>query len=91
MPFDHRGRRRGAGDQAAHLLVLDAGAQAAGALISMVMHDRRAAVVAHLVLADGVEDQPASTLRRQTWVPALAAMVHGKHQPLQWNIGSVHR
>ena len=33
----------------------------------------------------------ASTLRRQMLVPALAAMVHGKHQPLQWNIGSVHR
>ena len=24
-------------------------------------------------------------------MPALAAIVHGKHQPLQWNIGSVHR
>ena len=33
----------------------------------------------------------ASTVRRQTFVPAFAAMVHGKHQPLQWNIGSVHR
>jgi hypothetical protein len=33
----------------------------------------------------------ASTRRRQTWVPATAVMVHGKHQPLQWNIGSVHR
>ena len=33
----------------------------------------------------------ASTRRRQTWVPACAVIVHGKHQPLQWNIGSVHR
>ncbi len=33
----------------------------------------------------------ASTRRRQTLVPAIAATVHGKHQPLQWNIGSVHR
>jgi len=32
-----------------------------------------------------------STLRRQTLTPAAAAMVQGKHQPLQWNIGSVHR
>ncbi len=32
-----------------------------------------------------------STLRRQTLVPALAARVHGKHQPLQWNIGRVHK
>jgi hypothetical protein len=27
----------------------------------------------------------ASTLRKQTLVPATAASVHGKHQPLQWN------
>src|SRR4029079_13770213 len=33
----------------------------------------------------------ARTWRRQTWVPATAAIVHGKHQPLQWNIGSVQR
>src|SRR5256885_9409599 len=32
-----------------------------------------------------------STLRRHTCVPASIATVHGKHQPLQWNIGSVHR
>ena len=31
------------------------------------------------------------TPRRQTWVPAWAVMVQGKHQPLQWNMGSVHR
>ena len=33
----------------------------------------------------------ARTQRRQTWVPAWTASVQGKHQPLQWNIGSVHR
>jgi len=32
-----------------------------------------------------------STRRRQTLVPACSAIVQGKHQPLQWNIGSVHR
>jgi len=32
-----------------------------------------------------------STFRRHTLVPAFSASVHGKHQPLQWNIGSVHR
>ena len=32
-----------------------------------------------------------STLRRQTLTPEAAAIVQGKHQPLQWNIGSVHR
>jgi hypothetical protein len=34
---------------------------------------------------------PASTRRRQTWVPASAVTVQGKHQPLQWNIGRVQR
>ena len=33
----------------------------------------------------------ARTARRQTWVPATTEIDHGKHQPLQWNIGSVHR
>src|SRR5262249_61422526 len=32
-----------------------------------------------------------STFRRQTWVPATAVTAHVKHQPLQWNIGSVQR
>ena len=31
------------------------------------------------------------TRRRHTLVPATAAMVQGKHQPLQWNMGSVHK
>ncbi len=33
----------------------------------------------------------ARTWRRHTCVPATAEMVQGKHQPLQWNIGRVHR
>ena len=33
----------------------------------------------------------ASVERRQTWTPACSVIVYGKHQPLQWNIGSVHR
>ena len=32
-----------------------------------------------------------STRRRHTLVPAMSAIVQGKHQPLQWNMGSVHR
>src|SRR3954452_24959001 len=32
-----------------------------------------------------------STLRIGTWRAATAVTAHGKHQPLQWNIGSVHR
>ncbi len=33
----------------------------------------------------------ARTQRRHTCVPATTDSVQGKHQPLQWNIGSVHR
>ena len=29
--------------------------------------------------------------RRHTWRPPTAVSAHGMHQPLQWNIGSVHR
>ncbi len=25
------------------------------------------------------------------WVPPAAVTAHGVHQPLQWNIGNVHR
>src|SRR3546814_9380183 len=32
-----------------------------------------------------------SALRRHTWVPPAAVTAHGKHQPLQWNIGSDQR
>ena len=32
-----------------------------------------------------------STLRRQTCVPPTATVAQGNDQPLQWNIGSVHR
>jgi hypothetical protein len=31
------------------------------------------------------------TLRRQTLVPPCAATPHDMHQPLQWNMGTVHR
>ena len=33
----------------------------------------------------------ARTARRQTCVPESSEIDQGKHQPLQWNIGSVHR
>jgi hypothetical protein len=35
--------------------------------------------------------RPASTARRHTCVPPIAASAHPVHQPLQWNIGSVQR
>jgi hypothetical protein len=31
------------------------------------------------------------TQRSVTWVPPTTDSDHGKHQPLQWNIGNVHR
>src|SRR5690242_2523439 len=34
---------------------------------------------------------PASTLSRQTCVAPAAVTAQVKHQPLQWNMGSVHR
>src|SRR5262245_6753704 len=33
----------------------------------------------------------ARTQRRHTCVPAATEIDQGKHQPLQWNIGKVHR
>ena len=33
----------------------------------------------------------ARTQRNVTWVPATTEIDQGKHQPLQWNIGSVQR
>ena len=35
--------------------------------------------------------RPGSTRRRHTCVAPSAVTPHVKHQPLQWNIGSVHR
>lgn len=32
-----------------------------------------------------------SIVRKQTWVPPTAVTAQVKHQPSQWNIGSVHR
>ena len=43
------------------------------------------------VIGNGVIHRAARTARRHTCVPATTEIDHGKHQPLQWNIGSVHR
>ena len=34
---------------------------------------------------------PGSRVRNIKCVPPTAVTAHGKHQPLQWNMGSVHR
>jgi hypothetical protein len=82
---------RGTGDEAGDA-VLDAGAQAVGGVDQHAVDDRRAAHVGHLVAADELEDQRRVDLAQADVDAGVgSAMVQGKHQPLQWNIGSVHR
>ena len=38
-----------------------------------------------------VDERAGSTWRRQIWRAPTAVTAQGKHQPLQWNSGSVHR
>ena len=54
-------------------------------------HDRRAAEMRHSFSAIRSYIVLARTCRRQTWMPAFTLIDQGKHQPLQWNIGSVQR
>ena len=56
--LDHRGRRRGAGDHAAHRLV-DAFAQLGWRRDQQVVHDRRGAVMVDAVLAHRSRGSPA--------------------------------
>ena len=88
--FEHGDRRRGAGDQSDHALGGCALRRIRG-VDQRVVDDRRAAHVGDAVLSISSKIFAGSTLRRQTLMPAAAAMVQGKHQPLQWNIGSVQR
>jgi hypothetical protein len=56
------------------------------------MHDdRRAAHVVTPWSRHGVEDRLGLDPAQADMVPACSAIVQGKHQPLQWNIGRVHR
>ena len=65
-------------------LCVDASFSLSGRVDQHRVHDRRAAVVRDLVRRGSHRSTGlASTLRRQTLVPALAAIVHAKHQPLQ--------
>ena len=55
-------------------------------------HDRRAAEMRDAVLGDRVDTSPSrAPTAGSTCVPATTEIDHGKHQPLQWNIGSVQR
>ena len=54
--FDHRGGRRGRGDERAHL-VLDAALQLVRRVDQRLVHDRRAAIVRDAVLLDEPEDR----------------------------------
>ena len=86
-----RGRRRRAAGG-------DPDRGAAGRAASGCVSERRSARSARALkwVTPCVADQLAtpragSTLRRHTWVPPAAVTAQVKHQPLQWNIGSVHR
>ena len=80
----------GAGDHRMHFL-RDARAPLGRRIDEQRVHDRRSTVVRDAVLAHQVEDEFGIDLAETHVCPALAATVQGKHQPLQWNIGSVHR
>ena len=54
-------------------------------------HDRRAAQMRHLVPGDGVVDRRGAHLAQADIGAGNDRHRPGKHQPLQWNIGSVHR
>ena len=90
----HRGehglrRRRRGGEELDHMrqrLLLFAGALSSVAITIGAPHR---CVTLCLAIASYIAF--ARTSRRQTCVPATTEIDHGKHQPLQWNIGSVHR
>ena len=82
-------RRRGGGEELDHMrqrLLLGG-----GRIEQRRHHDRRATEMRHLVVAMASYIAGARTCRRQTCVPATTESDQVKHQPLQWNIGSVQR
>ena len=95
MPMRSSLRSRGGGADrrsGRETVWLDAGAQLFRRIDQHAVDDRRAAEMRHAMFRGSASKMSAaSTLRRHTLVPACRAMVQGKHQPLQWNIGSVHR
>ena len=63
-----------------------------GSLTSRQSTGRRAAQVGDALLVDQVATISAGRERAQhTCVPPAAAIAQGWHQPLQWNMGRVHR
>ena len=61
-----------------------------GRVDQQAVHDGCAAVMRDAVVADGIEDgrhRPAQSTFARRGPPWST----GKHQPLQWNMGSVHR
>ena len=63
----------------------------AGALTSMLRTVGAPTMLVTRCSAISRKISAGSTRRRQTCVPAMAVTDHGKHQPLAWKIGSVHR
>ena len=64
---------------------------ASGAWINMVSTTGAPHSVVTLWRATASNTAAGSIRRRQTWRPATAVTAQVKHQPLQWNMGSVHR
>ena len=62
-----------------------------GALANMVRMIGAPHICVTLAVAMACAIAAGSARRRQTCVPPNAVIVHGKHQPLQWNMGNVHR
>ena len=72
-------------------LCVDAGAHRLGRGDKQVVDDRRGAVVVDALAADRIEDRLRLDLAQADVRAAEQRHGPGKHQPLQWNIGSVHR
>jgi hypothetical protein len=82
------------GDGGAPAVVITIGVSSAAAALSRrIVVTTVGAPLRWVTPCSRISDQITSprTSRRQTCVPAIAVTAHGVHQPLQWNIGSVHR
>ena len=82
------------GDGGAPAVVITIGCSSGGGgLVAQDRGDTVGAPLRWVTPCSRISDQITSprTSRRQTCVPPIAVTAHGVHQPLQWNIGSVHR
>ena len=88
MRAEQRRRRRRAGDQRRERVLERPGVRVVD---ERRVHGRCAVVVGHALLAEQPPDHLRVDRAQAHVLPAAAVTAHGKHQPLQWNIGSVQR